>query len=990
MNIKDFKNPAPVNRAAPFWSWNDKLEEKEVRRQIDEMAEKGWGGYFMHSRVGLVTEYLSEEWMDIVKACADEAGKTNTYAWLYDEDKWPSGYAGGIVPDKKDEYRQHALVLLKKDEITDNDKVLTEIKNEDYYICRRISPMGNEWFNGKCYVDLMNPEMVETFLEVTHEKYKEECGEYFGKEIPGIFTDEPCYLMEGHFQVPVLPWSTYLPDFFEKLKGYKIENHLEQLFFDKGDYQKIRFDFFDSATRLFLDSFTKKYYNWCEENDLKMTGHFMAEDNLPYQTKWIGAAMPHYEYMHWPGIDKLGRHIEQLVTVKQVTSAADQLGKERSFCEVFGTSGQQVSFYNRKWIADWEAALGISFVNHHLSLYSMRGERKRDFPPNFFYQQPWWEEEKEFGDYIGRISKAVAEGKRKVDVLIIHPIASVWSEYSPLNADNNHAVETGYYDQPFASLSQKLVNQNIDFHYGDEIIMENNAEIKDGELVIGEHSYSTVVIPPANTLRKNTVDLLKQFRNSEKNLIAIKPVPQRVDGEQAELSINPEVVENVDKCVNLLDEKYSNRTKIIDRITGENATAIISQERKIEDEKLLFLCNTDNNREIKTTISISDKRKPLIIDLMSGNIYEVPYEVQENKLNIEVEFYPAGSILILLTDKDYKPATVPSFLDSGIGFKKKKTEEIFIKEKDWDIEILEDNVLPLNEVTLYMDEKKVMEEEPVANAWHNYFYPAENGTHFKAEYRFDVKNVPEEPMTAAIEVAENLDKITLNGTKLKPLKNESETGVYDPDKNWKDISFTRVPLADAVKEGENTLVIEGEKVNNITAPGCHIGVDNFKEHKPTEVEAVYITGDFAVENIDNTRFIINGDKDEITKGNNLNNEGYPFYAGKVEYSAEIDYKEGKEKETLLKVNKVKSACIELYVNGKKAGNKYWEPYIYDISGYLREGENEIKVVAATTLFNLTGPNWISGIKNDTGVSPQSFVDFSRYTEKYSFFPFGIG
>ncbi|HAH88327.1 MAG TPA: glycoside hydrolase, partial [Armatimonadetes bacterium] len=127
-----------------------------------------------------------------------------------------------------------------------------------------------------------------------------------------------------------------------------------------------------------------------------MTGHFMAEDSLCEQTKWSGDVMSHYQLMHWPGVDKLSRHIEQVVTIKQVASVVDQLQKERSFCEVFGCVGGQVSFFHRKWIADWQAALGISFVNHHLSLYSMRGERKRDYPANLFYQQPWWEDERGF------------------------------------------------------------------------------------------------------------------------------------------------------------------------------------------------------------------------------------------------------------------------------------------------------------------------------------------------------------------------------------------------------------------------------------------------------------------------------------------------------------------------------------------------------------------------------------------------------------------
>ena len=91
---------------------------------------------------------------------------------------------------------------------------------------------------------------------------------------------------------------------------------------------------------------------------------------LPLST---GSLMSHYEFMHWPGVDKLSRHVEHNVTIKQATSVADQLGKEKAMCETFGCIGNQSSYFHRKWIMDWQGALGINFVNSHLSLYSMKG-----------------------------------------------------------------------------------------------------------------------------------------------------------------------------------------------------------------------------------------------------------------------------------------------------------------------------------------------------------------------------------------------------------------------------------------------------------------------------------------------------------------------------------------------------------------------------------------------------------------------------------------
>ena len=92
---KTFANPPSVYRAKPFWAWNGRLDEPELRRQIRTMKQMGLGGFFMHSRVGLATPYLSKKWFDLVGACIDEARKQKMEAWLYDEDRWPSGWAGG-------------------------------------------------------------------------------------------------------------------------------------------------------------------------------------------------------------------------------------------------------------------------------------------------------------------------------------------------------------------------------------------------------------------------------------------------------------------------------------------------------------------------------------------------------------------------------------------------------------------------------------------------------------------------------------------------------------------------------------------------------------------------------------------------------------------------------------------------------------------------------------------------------------------------------
>ncbi|MCX5642481.1 MAG: glycosyl hydrolase [Candidatus Omnitrophica bacterium] len=995
--MKTIKFPATLMRPAPFWSWNDKLDEKELRRQIQEMAQKGWGSYFMHSRVGLVTGYLSDEWMSLVNACADEAEKTGTFAWLYDEDKWPSGFAGGLVPEKNPAYRARGLVLVRKGAATKDDTVLSFVNyaGKDYEICLRVSALGEAWFNGASYADLMNPEAVREFINLTHEKYKKFCGRHFGRAIPGIFTDEPCYIYQDTYRVPVIPWSDYLPDFFRELKGYDLSEKLPLLFFDLDGYRKVRFDFYDAATELFKRSFTKQYYDWCQQNNLIMTGHFMAEDSFLSQTRESGDVMSHYEFMHWPGIDKLCRSVAELVTVKQVSSAADQLGKERTFCEVFGCTGHQVSFFHRKWIGDWQAALGINFINHHLSLYSMRGERKRDYPPTFFYQQPWWEEERGFADYQARLCAAVTEGERIVNVLLFQPLSSLWCEYSPRHLENDYAAENAF-DAPFNRISHLLMAEKMDFHYGNENLMAKYGSAAGQGLKVGKYVYECVIIPPCSNLKSSTLSLFRGYLKAGGRLICAGTKPFLVDGVAAEIGLEGALsAGSIEEAVQMVSGFFPNRIKVVDNLTGENAPAVYLHSRKYGGSFRHLIVNTDEKREVKATITMPEYRKMdmAVFDLCDGNFYRIP----ARDGSFQTTMAPAGSLLVVCGEEAREAKNKPLlFLGSGVSFANlpSKPPELLIEK--FNCEVMEENVLLLNDFALEMDGKEVY-RGPVCGAWHTHFYPALDGTSFKLTYIFH-SEIKLKDCFAAIEVAENLDSVTFNGKRLKPAKKPGELGSLNCQKSWKDINFTKVPLPE-IEKGGNILILEGKKFNNITGPGKHARVNRWQEHRPTEAEEVYICGRFSLKCFSAGRYVITAFKSP--SGKDLTREGFPFYCGRIRFEADFNFNnfarlnsfpDGKrqgERRTILELNGVKAACAVVRLNGKNCGLLRWSPYILDISGKIKPGVNRLEIELSSTLVNAFGPNRTAGLKEENYVGPVSFVQMDRFSEEYQFFSFGM-
>lgn len=106
-----FLNPSCEYRGTPFWAWNDRLDREELIRQIHIFKGMGFGGFHMHVRTGLNTDYLSDEYMEDIRLCIDEARKLGMQAYLYDEDRWPSGSCGGRVTAEHPEFARRSLML---------------------------------------------------------------------------------------------------------------------------------------------------------------------------------------------------------------------------------------------------------------------------------------------------------------------------------------------------------------------------------------------------------------------------------------------------------------------------------------------------------------------------------------------------------------------------------------------------------------------------------------------------------------------------------------------------------------------------------------------------------------------------------------------------------------------------------------------------------------------------------------------------------------
>lgn len=987
------------HKIVPFFSLNDDLKSKELKRQIKEMKNEGIDGFFMHARPGLITPYLSSSWMKKLEICIKEAEKYKMFAWLYDEDRWPSGFASGKVASLSQTHWQKIIRCIKFNNINKAKKYIHNINTSEiigifsftqdkkeiklkrindlkfdnqegkkFFIFQRFYGPSGRYFNNYPYVDLLSKKTTQTFIASTYEKYWKNFAKYFGNVIPGIFTDEPhCTPDEPHFPSRRgLAWTDNFSKYFYKKNGYSIEDSLPSLFYKIGNYQKIRFDFFKTIASLFLNSYTIPLYQWCRKHKLYFTGHYFPEDDLREQTYSTGNLMPHYEYMHIPGIDWLGRNKVLPQTVKQVSSVAHQLGKKRVLSESFGCSGWNMSFEDYKWIAEQQYCLGINLLTPHLLAYSLKGLRKRDFPPSIYYQQPYWKYHHLIANYFNRLSYILTQGKFKADILVIHPIRSSWALF-----DLYSKKETNKLNKSFSLICKNLLELHYDYDLADEHLIEKYAKIKN-KFILGKMSYSFVIIPPCLTLSKTTFKLLTEFINFGGKIIAIKPLPTKIDA----ISSEEIVTFFKQKNIMVIENKKNNLKKILDTALLPQIKILNSKNKEIPSiwyqyriwnkKKIYFLVNTSKENSFFAKVIINqldDTTNHYSIeeyDLTTGKNNSLTYKKENENYIIYLEFAPCQSHLLILNPfKKICPLKTKKII---------KTEIIDLT--NWQVKRQDLNALTIDYCKLKTENKEYTSLIPVLEAQEKLLQLKEN-TKFSVQYFFYVDSlsclkkqlylVMESPLSYLIKINNNL--------------------LSSKDKGWwQDISFRKIEIEEYVQLGENVVEING----SFKSPTKKETMIFLK--KGTEIESVYIIGEFAVKKI-KEKFVIT-DEDTVIKDKNFVNAGYPFFTGTFSLFLDFEIKSLEFKQVFLELEKISAIAVEIKLNNKDAGILIYRPFRLEVKKFLKLGKNLLEIKLVNSLRNLLGPHHHK--KEELfNVSPDSFHDKKNWVNSYNFVPFGL-
>ena len=965
LDEKIFRNPPCEYRAAPFWAWNCDLNKDLLLREIDQMKRMGMGGFHMHVRTGMSTTYLSDGFMQLIRDCVDKAKEERMRAYLYDEDRWASGAAGGYVT-REERYRARYLLfttvsyeqaeenpasvpvdsprtgkgrLLARYAVRLNDegelaeyRLLKDGQQADaaetawyaYLEIEKESP----WFNNQTYVNTLDKKAIERFVEITHERYKEVVGNEFGGAVQSIFSDEPQFSRKttlgfaGEKKDVVLPWTDDLPDTFRAAYGEELLAGLPELYWELpgGAVSLIRYHYHDHIAERFAEGFADTVGTWCARNGLLLTGHMMEEPTLKSQTAALGEAMRSYRSFQLPGIDMLCDWREY-TTAKQAQSAAHQFGCPGVMSELYGVTNWDFDFRGHKLAGDWQAALGVTLRVPHLTWVSMEGEAKRDYPASIGYQSPWYTEYPMVEDHFARLNTVLTRGKAQVRLGVIHPVESYWLHWGPSEAT---ALVRDEMDEHFQSLAQWLLYGLIDFDYISESLLPQQCEAGNAPLSVGEMAYDVVLVPDCQTLRATTVDRLESFVAAGGRLVFAGRIPELVDAKPS--SRVKELAQRAE-CISfskgaILSALDGVRFVDIRDDKGMRTTNLLHQVRAESDTRYVFLChgekpeNPDVCPREDIVLRIRGEWKVRRMDTATGEIAPLHVAYEKGRTVLRYAFYAYDSLLIELT---------PGRAEAGEDAPAEKKFDYYALWHPVEIALSEPNVLLLDTAQYaFDDEENWRDEEELLRA--DDAFREELGYPLRKKEVAQPWVVPDEPIThhlrlkftvhsemeikapqLALEKAESVE-IAVNGC---PVDNAS-VGWF-VDESIKKVQLPDLPAGDSVIE--------------LTLP---FG-------RRSNVEWCYLLGDFGVR-------VQGAEKTVIPPVRRLGfgdwtTQGLPFYCGNVTYKIPVRV----EKDTLtIRVPQYRGSVLGMEMDGVRQGDMAYAPYEYTFTN-LQPGEHEVGI-----------------------------------------------
>ena len=396
-----------------------------------------------------------------LKAFVDACFARGLKVWIYDELAYPSGAAGNKVLKDHPEDQVKGVVCAAAvvnggtgsidgetgtlvsagayplDEngvmLTGTMLPVTEKDGKLYYdlpagisyrICAiYIRPIEFYTENKVPVPDLMRADVVDRYIDVTHDAYRRHLGEETIAKITAFFTDEPGLPTHGcssyfYEKNAIAAWTEEMEVRLPEIR----DRYVDLFFVTDRDYAALRRAYWQTAAELYAKNYFGRIGAWCDKYGTRMTGHLYGEETLSMQIGLNADLFGLMRYMQMPGVDRLYCVDPRDVTAEKTASSAAHLyGREFTMSENsfhlehnWWKTPEEATAENRQNSMFYQIQLGIS---HCASYFPTPCQPDAD---RIAYEEA-----------SARAALFCGTGVHKADILVLIPMGAAYERFMP-------------------------------------------------------------------------------------------------------------------------------------------------------------------------------------------------------------------------------------------------------------------------------------------------------------------------------------------------------------------------------------------------------------------------------------------------------------------------------------------------------------------------------------------------------------------------------
>jgi hypothetical protein len=528
---------------------------------------------------------VSEDAWAIFLAGVEKAREMGFRVWLYDEEGYPSGAAGGLTLKNHPEYQARGIFAIRREGNGPQSVTIALPEDAEKFVYAHIYPVkdGNiqtqgsqpvgftttcveakglegPWvlmafaektmfegthsqhnvFAEREYINILSADAVKRFIRLTHEAYAQTMKDDLRKNIEAIFTDEPslmvCYLnTPREFKYAVIPWEDSLAERFKKMHGYELLPNLYALFGGVSEREMhIRRHFYQTVSDMVASNYFGLIGQWCEEHGIDSSGHLLLEERIIQHVAFSGDLMACLRKMQSPGVDMLTSKPERILkdgwfmSPKYVSSVAFLTGCKVVMSETSGhieTTGK-VSYTLQEMIgtANLQYLLGVNTITSYYPwsrFYSDIGKEENQDP---LYTKHNYVK---YNEYVGRLGVVLKGATHVANLAVYYPVESVQAYFLPstkaLVTETQHPSSQRIQAKLYG-IALDLLRDGWDFDFLDARAVLD-ARVVNSTLSFSGGQYKAVIMPSMKVIPADVLSKLQEFEQQGGALIWAGDLP---------------------------------------------------------------------------------------------------------------------------------------------------------------------------------------------------------------------------------------------------------------------------------------------------------------------------------------------------------------------------------------------------------------------------------------------------------------------------------